>query len=58
MTQEAERFIEVLRQGGVVVKTAWEAWSSIEASRYDPKGQGSDSGAAAIILQRYLDGLH
>jgi RNase H-fold protein (predicted Holliday junction resolvase) len=33
-----------------------ELWSSIEASRYAPEGSAkSDSAAAAVILQRYLD---
>lgn len=38
------------------VHTSWEAWSSVEAARFAPKGkEHDDSAAAAIILQRYLD---
>ena len=33
-----------------------EAWSTVEASRFAPKGrERDDSAAAAIILQRFLD---
>jgi putative holliday junction resolvase len=38
------------------VHTSWEAWSSVEAARFAPKGsEHNDAAAAAIILQRYLD---
>jgi len=38
------------------VERVFEAWSSIEASRYAPeKEQHNDAAAAAIILQRYVD---
>lgn len=56
VTPEAKRFGESLAAKGVHVETIWEAWSSIEASRYAPEGKGhDDSSAAAILLQRYLD---
>ena len=57
VTKEAEGFIEALaRETGMPVSRAFEAWSSIEASRYYPEQKGhDDSSAAAIILQRYLD---
>ncbi len=57
VTEEAERFIEELaRETGLPVLRAFEAWSSVEASRYAPKGQEhNDAAAAAIILQRFLD---
>lgn len=33
-----------------------EAWSSVEAARFAPKGNAhNDAAAAAIILQRFLD---
>jgi putative Holliday junction resolvase len=36
-----------------------EAWSSAEAMRYAPAGKRhDDSAAAAILLQRFLDGSH
>ena len=37
------------------VHASWEAWSSVEAARFAPKGEHNDAAAAAIILQRYLD---
>lgn len=50
-------FIEELKEGITIpVIKAFEGWSSIEASRYAPKGkEHDDAAAAAIILQRYLD---
>lgn len=57
ITKEAEAFIKKLkRETGLPVTPAWEAGSSVEASRYAPEGRlKDDSAAAAIILQRYLD---
>ena len=57
VTQEAEEFMQRLAEAtGLVVTRAWEAGSSIEASRYTEDGNGhDDASAAAIILQRYLD---
>lgn len=56
VTFEADRFAEKL---GAHVKIpmyrAREAWSSVEAGRFAPKGVHDDSAAAAIILQRFLD---
>ena len=41
---------------GLVVHREQEAWSSVEAARFAPKGQmHNDAAAAAIILQRFLD---
>ncbi|HEY4487690.1 MAG TPA: RuvX/YqgF family protein [Candidatus Paceibacterota bacterium] len=50
-------FIEELKDAiQIPIHTAFEAWSSIEASRYAPKGkEHDDAAAAAIILQRFLD---
>lgn len=40
------------------VREVWEAWSSVEAARFAPKGkEHDDAAAAAIILQRYLSGI-
>ena len=57
VTGDAERFIKRLKHDtGLSVEKAWEAGSSIEASRYAPEGTGHEDGAAAaIILQRYLE---
>ncbi len=57
VTKEAERFAEALaRETSLPVSRAFEAWSSIEASRYAPEGsEHNDAAAAAVILQRYLD---
>ncbi len=54
---EADVFITQLQKAtGLTVERAFEMWSSIEASRYAPKGkEHDDAAAAAIILQRYLD---
>lgn len=53
----ADLFIEELKEGTTVpVQKVFEGWSSIEASRYAPKGkEHDDAAAAAIILQRYFD---
>jgi putative Holliday junction resolvase len=58
VTAEADAFIGRLETAvSVPVVRAWEGWSAIEASRYAPKGEEhNDAAAAAIILQRYLDG--
>ena len=57
VTKQAEAFIETLKQQThLPVVSAWEAGSSIEASRYAPDEKShDDSAAAAIILQRFLD---
>ena len=57
VTKEAEDFVERLKkETSLPVISTWEAGSSIEASRYAPESEGhSDSAAAAIILQRFLD---
>ena len=57
ITAEAEAFSEKLQRAtGRPVARAFEAWSSIEASRYAPSDrQHDDAAAAAIILQRFLD---
>src|SRR3989344_5440097 len=54
VSAEADKFIEELHQAtGLPVERVFEAWSSIEASRYAPKGrEHDDASAAAIILQR------
>ena len=57
VSAQADTFIESLEQATALrVERAFEAWSSIEASRYAPKGkEHDDAAAAAIILQRFLD---
>lgn len=56
ITQEVESFARTLAAHiKKPVHTSWEAWSSVEAARFAPKGEHNDSAAAAIILQRYLD---
>jgi len=57
ITAQATRFAEALsKHTGIPVEYMWEAWSSIEAARFAPKGkEHDDSAAAAIILQRYID---
>lgn len=57
VTKEAENFRAQLEiHAGVPVLAVWETWSSIEASRFAPKGkEHDDAAAAAIILQRFLD---
>src|SRR3989338_179381 len=57
ITREAKEFARVLSaHTGVPVATIWEAWSSVEASRFAPKGrEHDDAAAAAVSLQRYLD---
>ncbi len=59
ITKEAEDFAELLsKHTRLVVHRVREAWSSMEASRFAPKGkEHDDAAAAAIILQRYLDTL-
>lgn len=53
---EVERFIELLAQKlEVPIHREREAFSSVEAGRFAPKGQKHDDAAAAIILQRFLD---
>lgn len=57
VTDDVDAFIELLRKEiGIPVERAFEAGSSIEASRYAPEGEThNDSVAAAVILQRFLD---
>lgn len=57
VTKEAEAFMRELQAGtSLPVESAFEGWSSIEASRYAEKGnEHNDAAAAAVILQRYLD---
>lgn len=56
ITKEAESFIQSLEEAGIHTEKAWEAGSSIEASRYAEKGdEHKDEAAAAVILQRFLD---
>ena len=57
VTREAQEFCDRLaRETGLPVSRASEAWSSVEASRFAPKGsEHDDAAAAAIILQRFLD---
>ena len=59
ITAESETFVQQLgAHTGLIVHQSREAWSSIEASRFAPKGkEHDDAAAAAIILQRFLDNL-
>ncbi|MEY4747256.1 MAG: hypothetical protein RLZZ416_305 [Candidatus Parcubacteria bacterium] len=59
VTKEADSFADALTNlVDVPVKRAMEVFSSVEASRYAPAGKThDDAAAAAIILQRYLDGV-
>lgn len=57
ITEQLETFVTELKaRTGFPVHLQREAWSSLEASRFAPKGkERDDSAAAAIILQRFLD---
>ncbi len=57
ITAQAEKFADALSaHTGKEVIRSWEAWSSVEAARFEvPGGVHNDASAAAIILQRYLD---
>lgn len=56
VTAEADALAQSIEtHSKVPVERAWEAWSSVEAARFAPKGVHDDAAAAAIILQRYLD---
>lgn len=57
VTKEAEDFIgRLAKKTGLPVLPAFEAGSSIEASRYsEDDSVHDDSSAAAIILQRYIE---
>ena len=57
VTNEAAHFAKLLADNsGLIVHQSREAWSSVEASRFAPKGrEHDDAAAAAIILQRFLD---
>jgi len=57
ITSDAEAFAALLEKHvRLPLHTSWEAWSSVEAARFAPKGkEHDDAAAAAIILQRYLD---
>lgn len=55
VTEAADEFVRLLSEKtSVPVERVFEAWSSIEASRFSGKPH-DDASAAAIILQRYLD---
>jgi putative Holliday junction resolvase len=60
ITAETEAFAKSLEHHiRIPVHTSWEAWSSVEAARFAPKGkEHDDAAAAAIILQRFLDTQH
>src|SRR3989338_6227032 len=57
VSDASDVFVKMLKDRcPVAIERAHEAWSSIEASRYAPEGEGhNDAAAAAVILQRYLD---
>ncbi len=57
VTKKADAFIIAIAQATAIpTESVFEGWSSIEASRYAPKGEEhNDGAAAAIILQRFLD---
>ena len=57
VSDEADAFAETIqKQTGLPVERSWEAWSSIEAGKFAPKGhEHNDAAAAAFILQRFLD---
>ena len=57
VTQASDEFsAKVAALTGLAVHREQEAWSSVEAARFAPKGQlHNDAAAAAIILQRFLD---
>ncbi|HEY4488285.1 MAG TPA: RuvX/YqgF family protein [Candidatus Paceibacterota bacterium] len=57
VTPAVESFIKELAAiARVPVLSASEAWTTVEAARYAPKGsEHDDSAAAAVILQRFLD---
>jgi putative Holliday junction resolvase len=57
VSDEADIFAENLqKQTGLPVERSWEAWSSMEAGKFAPKGhEHDDAAAAAFILQRFLD---
>ncbi len=59
ITAETDAFIAALKTYmHIPIETSREAWSSVEAARFAPKGkEHDDAAAAAIILQRYLDRL-
>lgn len=57
VTEEALSFsLRLEKLVGIPIIRAWEAGSSVEASRYAEKGnEHKDEAAAAVILQRYID---
>lgn len=57
VTAASDAFSRKLEEALTVpVYRAREAWSSMEAARFAPKGKThDDAAAAAIILQRFLD---
>ncbi len=56
VTKEAGLFMNKIQSlSGLPVTSAWEAGSSVEASRYAPTDDHEDGAAAAIILQRYME---
>lgn len=55
ITKDSDAFAEALKKRvGIPLHSVFEAWSSIEASRFTNKPH-DDASAAAIILQRFLD---
>lgn len=60
VTARSDEFASALASASKLpVHRVGEAWSSAEAMRYAPAGKRhDDSAAAAIILQRFLDGSH
>lgn len=58
ITEEAETFMRVLEEElEIPVVSVSEAWSSVEARRFTGDARANDASAAAIILQRFLDGI-
>lgn len=57
VTENADAFTKSLENHmRIPVHVVSEAWSSVEAGRFAPKGrEHNDASAAAIILQRFLD---
>ena len=58
ITKHVEDFADVLHAyTAIPVSFVPEIWSSVEAARFSQDTKRNDASAAAIILQRYLDGL-
>ena len=60
VTKQSDIFVQTLAaHTRLPVERSWEAWSSVEAARFAPKGkEHDDAAAAAIILQHYLFKMH